>query len=647
MSDDTAHDIDSTASSNHFDRRRFLRLSATTSGALAFGAGRSSAHSYGDGSGTQASGSHDHTNPSIHQQSERAELLDYHSLGGVGASSNSGRPEDPHYGAITELHVHGDYAYAGIFSSDDPTNDRGMAILDIHQFNDAETLAEARDAELSVLGFVRNDDPASAVMDIRISDDGKYVFLSKQPYTALFNETDPTPGTDGGSNDPTAGSVVAVNVEDPGNPSVVGSYNGWSTGSHNTSYHRIDGEEYLFACKDLNDGTAGLYVLQFDRTTGQLTLVNRWTASGATGGLDYIHDITVQNDPRTGTPTGYLSYWDNGLRILDLSDPTNIVELSVFEMNSAHFAEPAPTLLDGKRVVVVGQEIPSVENGSSGKLYLLDADGIEDGESPAQLDMWEWKTNTTFDNFTLSPHNFDVTEDGWVHLGHYHGGIRFLDIDTDGWLLREDGFYLPNQNVPEESKMQGLNEATPFTWCAVEQNGVTYAADINTGVYAVHHDFVPLRNDSGSDIHVTAERSDDGSSFTGGQTDQIDITIAADESVRVRDRLPREWGIVTGDPHQTYIEGGDRYIEFDGRVEGNDRTYLVEAPNGVDETGTYAFGPIEYSLDGDTWYPLPGTTEENSVVAASTAGVLGVAITGSGLYRFRSKLSELLGDEKQ
>lgn len=395
----------------------------------------------------------------------------------------------------------------------------------------------------------------------------------------------------------------------------------------------------------MNDGTAGLYVLQFDRTTRQFLLANQWTANGATGGLDYIHDITVQNDPKTGTPTGYLSYWDKGLRILDLSDLTAISELAVFEMDSAHFTQPAPTLLGGKRVVVVGQEIPSVENGSSGKIHLLNAEGIEDGESPTKLDTWEWKTNATFQNFTLSPHNFNVTEDGWVHLGHYHGRIRFLDIDTENWFLREDGYYLPHKDVPEESKMQGLNEATPFTWCAVEQDGVTYAADINTGVYALHHDYVPFGNDSALGVHVTAERNDDWATFTGGQTDQIDLTLAADESVHVRDRLPAEWSVVTGDRHETYVEGGDRYVEFGGTVEGGDRSYFAEAPNGVDETGTYTFGPVEYSTDGETWHTLPETTEENTVVAVSTAGAVGVVATSSGLYRFRSKLRELLGDD--
>ncbi|WP_435317099.1 LVIVD repeat-containing protein [Haloarchaeobius sp. TZWSO28] len=630
-----------------FDRRTVIKTAAASALGLA-ATGTASAHDgLGSSGSTTTSGDHDHTDPAQHTGSENVEKLDYHSLGGVGTSSNAGRPEEPHYGAITEIRTHGDFAYVGFFSSDDPTNDRGMAILDISEFTDAESFTELRNAELSVLSFVRNDDAASAVMDVKVSADGAYVFLSKQPYTALFNETDPTPGTDGESTDATAGSVVAVDVRDKGNPEVVGAYTAWTTGSHNATYHRVGGEDYVFACKDLDDGTAGLYVLQFDRATGQFTLVNRWTVDGdggvGTGGTNYIHDITIQDDPRTGTPTGYLSYWDMGLRVLDLSDPANIEELGRFDMDRAHYAEAAPVLLDGRRVVVAGQETSSVDGGSSGKLYLLDADGLDDGYdgSPnlAELDSWELLSETSFQNFTLSPHNFDVTEDGWVHLAHYHGGVRYLDIDTDIWQLREKGYYLPHEDVPEDSKMEGLNSATPFTWGAVERDGITFAADINTGVYALRHEYIPFDADGGT--HVTAEREDDGSAFTAGQTNRVDLTIATDTEVRIRDEIPAEWTVVGGDATTTETVNGRTDVTFDLPTEGDELTYFAEAPSGLESTQTYTFGPVSYSTDGgETWTPLPETTEDNTVLGVSSGGLgaLGVVGAGSAAYRVRDRL---------
>jgi hypothetical protein len=330
-----------------------------------------------------------------------------------------------------------------------------------------------------------------------VSDDGDYVFISKQPYTALFEETDPTPGTDGDSTSASASALQAVDVTDPANPQVVGTYDAWTTGPHNATYHRIDGTEYLFATKDLNDGTAGLYVFQFDRLTGALVLLNVYTVDGdlldtevGTGGTTYIHDITVQDDPRLDRPVGYLSYWDAGLFALDLSDPTDIEAIGHFSMGGAHYAEAAPVFLDGKRVVVAGQEISAQTDGSSGLLYLVDADGLDDGYTPGEdnmtaLDSWEWQSNVTFSNFTLSPHNFDVTDGGYVHVGHYHGGTRFLAIDTADWTLSEEGYFRAAMDVPEASKMQGLNDAAPFTWSAVQHEGITYVSDVNTGVYAV------------------------------------------------------------------------------------------------------------------------------------------------------------------
>ena len=538
------NDHDTADGSNRYSitRRRALRPGAGALG-IAAASGAASAHEMGGASSASAgSGDHDHADGGQHGGTANVEDVGYHSLGGVGPASESGSPSSPHYGAITELRAHGDHLYVGVFSSDDPTNDRGMAVLDVGEFNAAGTPTELRDAELSVLSFLRNDDPAAAVMDVKASDDGRYVFISKQPYTALFEETDPTPGTSGEGTSASASALQAVDVSDPANPRVVGSYDAWTTGPHNATYHRIDGTEYLFAVKDLNDGTAGLYAFEFDRTTGAFVLLNRFTVDGnllgvGDGGLSYIHDITVQDDPRLGRPVGYLSYWDAGLYALDLSTPADISVLGHYSMDAAHYAEPAPAFVDGTRVVVAGQEISSAENGSSGKLYLLDADGLDDGfdgsDNIARLDEWEWRSDVSFSNFTLSPHNFDVTDGGYVHLGHYHGGTRFLEIERDPWALTERGYFRAVNEVPESSKMQGLNSAAPFTWCAVQHNGVTYAADVNTGVYALR--FKP--DSSGSDLKDAGL----GAGVFG----------AAGAAARCRERLGRALGGLRG------AEGGE------------------------------------------------------------------------------------------
>lgn len=118
--------------------------------------------------------------------------------------------------------------------------------------------------------------------------------------------------------------------------------------------------------------------------------------------------------------------------------------------------------------------------------------------------------------------------------------------------------------------------------------------------------------------HVDGTRNDDGSVFTGGQTNQIDLTIEATAAVRVRDQVPSDWSVVAGDDHEVYTEDGTKYIEFDKPVKSGTRTYFAEAPSGLDSTDTYTFDPIQYKFGEKNWRMLHGTAEDNTVVGADT-----------------------------
>ncbi len=656
-------------------RRAVLQATAGALGIAA--AGSASAHQWGDAETTSSGGNTGgtHSRTETLDTSKNAELVGYHSLGGVGSARTAGRPSNPHYGAVTEIRTQGDYAYVGVFSSDRPTPGRGMAIVDISDYNRAESKAELENASLSVVSFLRNNNTGVAVMDVKPSDDGQFVFLGTQPYTALFTDEakDPTPTTNGESFTAAPGGVVAVDVSDKGNPQTVGFFEVSATGIHNLYHHRIGGDEYVFAIHDLGDGTEGMYVFEFDRTTGQFVPVNRWTADGNTAQgeagpvLEYIHDVEVHDDPRTGKPTAYLAYWDLGLQVLDVSDPANISQVGHFEMESCHFSTPAPTLVEGKRICIVSQEIPASQK-RTGTVHLVDADGLYEEGGITELEelaVWEWQNENMndvkeidFQNFTLSPHNSDlakyvvqdpntgdVTEEFWVHQAHYHGGLRYLKVgpgnaDGTGWTLTEKGYSRPvYEAVPDDSKMTGLSTVTPFLWGAMQSNGVTFASDINQGVHAIHHENIPV---TGPTPVVAAKRADDGSVFTAGQTNQVDLSLTyTTEPVLLRDRLPTEWSVVAGDDHETYVEGGSRVVEFAGEFAAGTRTYFTEAPAGMDATGTYTFGPAEFSADGgDSWHAIPATTEDNAVVGASTGLTVGAVAGTSTLYHYRERVRE-------
>lgn len=547
-------------------RRRILKAAAGTLGVAAT-AGGASGHVHPDDGGADDHSIHRHDSVS-----GNVERVGYHSLGGVGTAEESGSPDEPHHGGISELRVHGDHAYVAVFSSRDPTNDRGMAVLDVSDFTTAGSERDLADAELAVVSFLRNGNPAASAMDVKLSDDGRYAFLCKQNVAALFGEEGPTPGPEGSGASPNAGSLQAVDVSDPANPQVVGSWDGWAVGPHNCYHHRIDGTEYLFACKGALYATSALYVFEFDRATGSIRPVNYYTVDGdlrqGEAGQEqtqaYSHDITVQDDPRTGTPTGYWSDWENGVRVLDLSNPVDVEAVGWFDMaapddetkRKAHYAQPAPTLVDGKRVFVAGQEVPSrSEPGESGRYFLVDADPIyADERDPSQpldaLDSWAWTDmgdtpeTVTFGNYTLSPHNVDITEDGWVTAGHYHLGVRFLKIASPNpsaagtaWKLQQKGHYAAHEEVPDESKANGVSSALPFFWTAVEENGVIFGSGISSGVHALTIRGLTVGDGQGGGTDGGDSAGDD-SGGGGSAGERAGAGDAGDGATDDRDALP-------------------------------------------------------------------------------------------------------------
>jgi len=666
------------------------------------------------------------------EQFDNAQRVGYHSIGDVGPAGLAGRPEQRNPGdANAEVRTHGDIAVTCFRASDDEDAGRRMAVLDISEFNDAADEDELADAELRVLSILRNfSAEANGATDIKLSGDGNYAFLGTQalvPYdggsNGEFNETDLR------GNAETTGGVVAVDISDPSRPRTVDRADEtFSTGVHNLFHHRIDGTDYVFACKDVGllSPDSGLYILRFDRDPGKLVLVNRWTADGNTARgevgpehrLSYVHDVEVHDDPRTGRPTAYLADWDRGMRVLDVSDPTNVQHVGQFDMFQSHFAAPFPQLIETpngtKRVAVASHEEPDekfdqqgsaiyntphedkTNPNSTGTVFLVDCDGVypEDAEDPSvaeddvrsagdgpkqlgELTNWTWKNVTTgqgFDggpvseiseeerrerfefidqpsfSFQLSPHNSQPAvheiageERYIIHQGHYHGGVRYLEVlpsDDDGLTGDDRRDYRPRANPliddrGEDERIGWINNATdwgvtdvgyarpaneeidslsPDFWGSVEHNGVSYHGDRGAGVWATTHDAIPLEAPRPP---FAVERGDDGSVYFGGRASRVVIDVETFErrngdaaDLRVRDRFPDGYEVVASDDHETYSQGNRTAIEFDAAVSpGDDRQfqYFVSVP---DEPGSGTFGPVEVSGDGgDTWVTVGGTTD--------------------------------------
>ncbi|MFC7228966.1 CocE/NonD family hydrolase [Salinirubellus salinus] len=124
-------------------------------------------------------------------------------------------------------------------------------------------------------------------------------------------------------------------------------------------------------------------------------------------------------------------------------------------------------------------------------------------------------------------------------------------------------------------------------------------------------------------VSVVATRSDDGQVFTGGETNQVDLSVdvsverdGAAPPVLVRDRVPESWTLVGGDG-----ERDGAHVVFEGRATSHDPTYFVEAPAALGDSNGYTFGPVAYSLDGGaTWTDVGGSTDQNVVLGTEASG---------------------------
>jgi hypothetical protein len=126
-------------------------------------------------------------------------------------------------------------------------------------------------------------------------------------------------------------------------------------------------------------------------------------------------------------------------------------------------------------------------------------------------------------------------------------------------------------------------------------------------------------------IEAFGDRIDDGSVFTGGQTDHVRLQVEeASVPALIRDVVPVEWDVLG--------QGDAAWVDPDGAPEGHKLVYFevdpaesftveyfVEAPADPAATGEYTFGPFQAKgVDTRDWIDVPGTSSTERVVAEDT-----------------------------
>lgn len=131
----------------------------------------------------------------------------------------------------------------------------------------------------------------------------------------------------------------------------------------------------------------------------------------------------------------------------------------------------------------------------------------------------------------------------------------------------------------------------------------------------------------GPPLDLQATRNDDGSVFTGGQTDEITLTVTPDRGAVVRDVVPEEWDVIAEySDDVARVEhrenAGVKYVYFAKTAAAGHQTeynYFAEAPSELAESNSYTFGPVQgRPADGEVWVGAAGSTDDNTVLATST-----------------------------
>jgi hypothetical protein len=310
---------------------------------------------------------------------------------------------------------------------------------------------------------------ARTINDVMTTEDGKYGVLTREGASTRKN------------------GIVILSFEDPAHPKPIAEFTETVTGGvHSTFIYR--GYIYL-----TDDATGSLRVIDI-RDPYKPRQVARWQTREDEAG-NFLHDIDIKDG------LAYLSYWNEGLVILDVGNglkggsPENpqLVSQYKYDLNSLYreveavggpgFIRGTHTAWRAGKYVFTGDEVfsatPRPTDGGGviglgrayGRLHVLD---VSDIQRPREVAYYEPKDGGT--------HNVWVAGDT-LYLGDYQGGLRVLDVSGDlrGDLLRQ-GREIAHV-VTGDSTGAVPNAAN--AWGAIYRDGLVYVPDINSGLWIV------------------------------------------------------------------------------------------------------------------------------------------------------------------
>lgn len=425
----------------------------------------------------ELSDAHDHKDRASHNVSWNMEYLGWDPVA----------PDVTKLGRYNHVNVVGDLAFVTAYTLANGSAP-GLAVLDV----------SGRDPVLlSTL-----DTPDITPIDVHVSSDAKYAVLAGH----RDNRFDPPLGqapSDVCTGTPNVnlcgafvpGGVHLVDVSDPAAPAIVDTWMDPPSGAHTAKVELRGGTYYVYIASYgfsyANRLASAVDILELRSTPLGLKLVPiaKFAASEPSGNNGvtsvFVHDMFVQEHP-DGRHLMYVSYWDGGVVIADVSDPARPSEVVAWKdfdaatYGNVHFARPVGVIGE-RHVTMAAPEFGSADH--AGEMYVLDT---TDPASPQLLGKWTLPGDPVNDeNYRFSPHNFDPMGSRVVYA-HYHGGVWVIDLAVPEAPVVQ-GYVFPT--VPDTVPDFDALEDAPRIWAAVwTPRGTIVSSDVGVGIF--HHALV-------------------------------------------------------------------------------------------------------------------------------------------------------------
>ncbi|HEY2805051.1 MAG TPA: Ig-like domain-containing protein [Gemmatimonadales bacterium] len=322
---------------------------------------------------------------------------------------------------------------------------------------------------------------ARVINDIQTTTDGKWGVMTREGASSRRN------------------GIVILSMEDPAHPRQVSEFTETVTGGVHSVYiytqPRYGTDVFL-----TDDATGSMRVIDLNDPLHPRQIA-RWQTQSSDYGRT-LHDIDIVDG------LAYLSYWNDGLVILDIGNgmkggsPTNPTLVSQFKYNLDDVyrnveAEGGAGFIRGTHTawrdrnpahpyVYVGDEVfttrplgitmgPGSQLGkANGRLHIVD---VSDINNPKEVAWYEQVDGGT--------HNVWVAGDS-LYLGDYQGGLRILDVGGDmrGDLLAEDR----EISHVHTGDARGMIPNAAMAWGAFYVNGMVYVNDVFSGLWVVRVD---------------------------------------------------------------------------------------------------------------------------------------------------------------